>query len=341
VATPRLLKHALFVAIAASITAVGLFPASSKAEPQKSVAEVQREVDALNAKLDGAIEQYNQARIALSAASRRTAAAENRVAREQKTVEAKRKSMTVLAVAAYRTGGADSFVSLVTTSDPQSFLARASSLDQISGHQADALTALRTAQLGLAQAQAVAQQELAKQKSVAKQIRAQKNGIESVLARQQHLLGSLKAEERARLAAAAAARAAAARAAAQHAQASYHGPASGAAAVAVRYAYAQLGKPYSWGASGPNSYDCSGLTMASWGAAGVSLPHSSSAQYGSGRHVSQSDIQPGDLVFFGSPIHHVGIYIGNGNMIHAPHSGTVVSIDPAFRGGDYVGAVRP
>jgi cell wall-associated NlpC family hydrolase len=80
--------------------------------------------------------------------------------------------------------------------------------------------------------------------------------------------------------------------------------------------------------------------MASWGAAGVSLPHSSSAQYGSGRHVSQGEIQPGDLVFYGSPIHHVGIYIGNGNMIHAPHSGTVVSIDPAFRG-DYVGATRP
>jgi cell wall-associated NlpC family hydrolase len=341
VATPRSVKHALFIVIAASVTAVGLFPATSgKAQPSKSLAEVQREVDALNAKLDGAIESYNQSRIALSAASRRTVAAESRVARESKAVEAQRRSMTHIAVAAYRTGGTDKFMSLVTTSDPQSFLDRASSLDQISGHQADALTALRAAKVQLAQAQAVAEQELAAQQAVAKALKAQKDGIEANLSQQQSLLSSLKADERARLAAAAAARAKAARNAAHRAQASYHGPASGAAAVAVRFAYNQLGKPYSWGASGPGSYDCSGLTMASWGAAGVSLPHSSSAQYGSGRHVSQSEIQPGDLVFYGSPIHHVGIYIGGGNMIHAPHSGTVVSIDPAFRG-DYVGAARP
>jgi cell wall-associated NlpC family hydrolase len=340
VATPRSFKHALFIVIAASVAAVGLIPASSgKAEPSKSLAEVQREVDALNAKLDTAIESYNQARIALSDASRRTVAAESRVAREQKAVEAKRKSMRHIAVAAYRSGGTDQFMSLVTTSDPQTFLQRASSLDQISGHQADALTSLRAAQLQLAQAQAVAEQELAAQKAVAKTLQSQKDGIQGTLAQQQRLLSSLKADERARIAAAAAARAKAARAARPHGG-SYHGSASGSAAVALRFAYAQLGKPYSWGASGPNSYDCSGLTMASWGAAGVSLPHSSQAQYGSGRHVSQSELQPGDLVFYGSPIHHVGMYVGNGNYIHAPHSGDVVSIDPAFRG-DYAGAVRP
>jgi cell wall-associated NlpC family hydrolase len=119
---------------------------------------------------------------------------------------------------------------------------------------------------------------------------------------------------------------------------SYNGPASGRASAALKFAYAQLGKPYQWGAAGPNSYDCSGLTMASWAHAGVSLPHSSSAQYGSGPHVTS--LQPGDLVFFGSPIHHVGMYVGNGNYIHAPHTGDVVSIDPLNRS-DYVGAVRP
>ena len=80
--------------------------------------------------------------------------------------------------------------------------------------------------------------------------------------------------------------------------------------------------------------------MWAWGHAGVSLPHSSQAQYGSGQHVSRADIQPGDLVFFGSPIHHVGMYVGNGNMIDAPQTGDVVKIQSAFRG-DYVGAVRP
>jgi cell wall-associated NlpC family hydrolase len=108
----------------------------------------------------------------------------------------------------------------------------------------------------------------------------------------------------------------------------------------VQEAFNKLGSPYQWGASGPTRFDSSGLTMWVWGKAGVSLPHSSRAQYGSGRHVSRGNLQPGDLVFFGSPIHHVGIYIGGGRMISAPHSGDVVKIQDAFRG-DYVGAARP
>jgi cell wall-associated NlpC family hydrolase len=321
--------------------AVGILPpATSSAVPHRSIAEVQRQVDALNARVDAAVEAYDQARIELSAAARRTAAAQHKLALQAKVINAQQRAMSRVAIAAYRTGGADQFLSMVTTSNPESFLDRASSLDQISTHQSDALRNLQVAQLAYQQAQAVANQQLAAQRKVAATLKAHRNAIQSALDAQASLLSSLQASERHRLAAAAAARLRAQRAAQQVHRASYHGPASGQAAVAVRYAYAQLGKPYQWGASGPSSYDCSGLTMASWAAAGVSLPHSSSAQYGSGQHVSQSDIQPGDLVFFGSPIHHVGIYIGGGNMIHAPHTGTVVSIDSAFRG-DYVGAVRP
>jgi cell wall-associated NlpC family hydrolase len=119
-------------------------------------------------------------------------------------------------------------------------------------------------------------------------------------------------------------------------------PASGRAKLAVNFAYAQLGKPYEWAADGPGSYDCSGLTMAAWRAAGVSLPHSSGMQYGYGTHVSQSQLQPGDLVFFYSPISHVGLYIGGGKMIHAPRPGDVVkitSISGSYM--PYVGATRP
>ena len=111
-----------------------------------------------------------------------------------------------------------------------------------------------------------------------------------------------------------------------------------AAAAAVRFSCAQLGKPYVYGAAGPGSYDCSGLTMRSWGAAGVSLPHSSSGQYSYGSHVSRSALEPGDLLFFYSPIHHVAIYIGNGLMIHAPHTGDVVRIAPVES--TFVGATR-
>ena len=121
---------------------------------------------------------------------------------------------------------------------------------------------------------------------------------------------------------------------------SYSGPASGRATVAIRTAYAQLGDPYRWGGTGPSSFDCSGLTSFAWRAAGVSLPHSSSAQYGSGRKVSRSDLRPGDLVFFYSPISHVGIYIGGGRMIDAPYPGTSVRITRISQL-PYSGAVRP
>jgi cell wall-associated NlpC family hydrolase len=320
---------------------ISVLPAtSSSASPHRSLADVQRQVDALNAKVDAAVEAYDQARIQLSTAARRTAAAEHRLAQQAKEIQGQERAMGQVAVAAYRTGGADQFVSLVTTSNPESFLSRASSINQISSHQSDALRNLQVAQLAYQQAQAVATQQLAAQKKIAATLKSHRDAIQQALDAENSLLSTLQASERRRLAAAAEARHRAQHAVAVSHRASYHGPASGQAAVAVRFAYAQLGKPYQWGASGPSSYDCSGLTMASWAAAGVSLPHSSSAQYGSGQHVSQSDIQPGDLVFFGSPIHHVGLYIGGGNMIHAPHTGTYVEIAPAFRG-DYVGAVRP
>lgn len=115
---------------------------------------------------------------------------------------------------------------------------------------------------------------------------------------------------------------------------------SGNAAGAVQFALAQVGKPYAWGGSGPGSYDCSGLTSAAWAAAGTSLPHSSSMQYSATARVSRSAVQPGDLMFFGSPIHHVAMYIGNGQMVEAPRSGLTVRVVSADRS-DFVGAGRP
>jgi cell wall-associated NlpC family hydrolase len=116
--------------------------------------------------------------------------------------------------------------------------------------------------------------------------------------------------------------------------------ASGRAGAAISFAMAQVGKAYSYGAAGPNAYDCSGLTMVAWSKAGVSLPHSSSAQYSSGPHISESQLQPGDLVFYYSPISHVGMYIGNGQIVHAANPGTGVVTSP-LHSMPYVGAVRP
>ena len=115
---------------------------------------------------------------------------------------------------------------------------------------------------------------------------------------------------------------------------------SSSAQVAVDTARAQLGKPYVYAGSGPDVFDCSGLTMYAWAAAGVSLPHNAEAQYVSLPHVSQSELQPGDLVFFGDPIHHVGIYVGGGTMIEAPYTGVDVRYHTIYRS-DYAGGARP
>lgn len=112
------------------------------------------------------------------------------------------------------------------------------------------------------------------------------------------------------------------------------------AQAAVDAALSQLGKPYQWGASGPDSYDCSGLTMWAWAHAGVSLPHNSGAQYSATERVPRPDLAPGDLLFYGNPIHHVSMYIGNGQMVEAPYTGSHVRVTSVTRS-DFVGAGRP
>ena len=116
--------------------------------------------------------------------------------------------------------------------------------------------------------------------------------------------------------------------------------------MAVAWAYKEIGKPYVWGGAGPNVFDCSGLTMYVWAKAGVYLGHYTGDQWNEGTHISRGNVQPGDLVFFAyntsSPatIHHVGIYVGGGEMIDAPYTGVDVRKEYAFRS-DYIGAVRP
>ncbi len=117
--------------------------------------------------------------------------------------------------------------------------------------------------------------------------------------------------------------------------------ANGGAGAAVAEAQRQLGKPYAWGAAGPNAFDCSGLTAWAWRAGGVSLPHFSGAQYSSTTHISMSSIQPGDLIFYESPDQHVALYVGGGQIIHAPHAGSVVKYDSLYYWNTSMMASRP
>jgi cell wall-associated NlpC family hydrolase len=214
---------------------------------------------------------------------------------------------------------------------------------------------------GQADLRAARHLKLAVQAAVARQqayvlaSRAKRNSLASQLADAQAHAAALRSARQAALAAEASAAAAKAAAAAGGAEGSTTVPSwarsSGASLsqgdVAANWALTQLGKPYQWGAAGPGSYDCSGLTMEAWAHAGVSLLHYTGYQWDEGPHVPLDELQRGDLLFYATnnsdpaTIHHVGIYIGNGMMVDAPYTGAFVRIDSIYQPGIPIGAVRP
>ncbi|HVF03604.1 MAG TPA: NlpC/P60 family protein [Frankiaceae bacterium] len=314
----------------------------ANAEPPVSPAQARRELARLERQVDSAVEDFNDARIELAAAQRRAATVQARVGRTQAKVGSLRKRMGGFAAAAYQSGGLDSFVTLLTTSSPQTFLDQATALDQIARDQAGQLRELKAATNALRAQQAEAAAAVEATRAVERKMASVRKTIEAQVARQQRLV-EIADSRAARLARAARDAQFASRQRASRAQRvsapAYSGPASGRAKIAVAEAYRQLGKPYQWGAEGPDRFDCSGLTMWVWAKAGVSLPHSSRMQINYGRRVSRSELAPGDLVFYGSPIHHVGIYVGSGQYIAAPHTGAFVSFRSVDRGG-WAGATR-
>jgi peptidoglycan DL-endopeptidase CwlO len=205
----------------------------------------------------------------------------------------------------------------------------------------------RVAELGTTQAEAVA---------LRRRLAGREAAIARLLATRKAMLATARAEVRAQVRAAQerqeAARRAMVTAAARRARALGFAafadapPPSRTAAAAVRTALGQVGKPYRWGATGPSSFDCSGLTRAAYAHAGLSLPRTSRQQWSAGRHVAAGHLRPGDLVFWAhdaadpATIHHVGIYVGQGLMVHAPHTGARVRVD-AIRPAGYAGATRP
>lgn len=340
-ATPgaSLLRRSLRVVSVVSVMAFASLSLQSPsvAEPRPSVAQVAARVDALNERAEAVAEQFNLNGIKLAAATRKAAVAEARVARAQARLAAERRRFAAIAAAAYRNGGVGSATALMMSSSPQDYLERATALDRISARGADRMRTLRTATVRLAQAKDAARQQAAEVRAINQAIAAKRQQVNALLSQAQALLSGLRADERARLSALRSAQARASRADVRFP--AFTGSASARARIAIDFAMSQRGKPYQWGAAGPNSYDCSGLTMRAYRKAGISLDHYTGSQWNAGRHVSRSQLRPGDLVFFYPDHHHVGIYLGGGQMVHAPHSGDVVKVSP-IDGRDYAGAVR-
>ena len=326
---PAVFLLAGVLAVPAGLVAV---TAPASAEPKPTLEQVRRQVDVLNRQAEHAGEAYNNSKVELQQTTRRLEAVRDRYRRQQQAVEEMRTVVGRIAATAYKNGAMDSSVALVLSEDPTEFLRRAADLTQLGRRQSAMLRDMASARLRLAQDRKAVRDERERVAALKDDLAEQRASVERKLASARRLVAGLEAEQQAQLAAErrratlSAVGDRVSRSGGRTPVPSYSGPASGRAAEAIKTAYAQLGDPYVWGAAGPDAFDCSGLTMYSWRSAGVSLPHSSAAQYSAVRRVSLSELQPGDLVFYYSPVSHVAIYIGGGQVIDAPYPGRSVQI---------------
>ena len=342
-------------ALAVALTAacgVAVYTEAAGAAPQPTIGQVQTQVNSLQAKVDRIGQEYDQATQQLTAARSRLTRVNRTAASAQARYTAARTQLAQVAVAAYENSGQTSVLGVLTSGDPSAVLGQASLVLQIAGmHSAQANKFLGDAQ----QLASVRQQQQRTEEGIATirtQLAARKASIANLLASRQATLDSLTAVQQAQVAAAsigatgtAAASgttAASGTAATSGTTATYTGPTNTQAEQAVAFAYAQLGKPYQWGATGPGAYDCSGLVQAAWAAAGVSIPRVTYDQWAALPHISASSLQPGDLVYYEGE-GHVAMYVGNNYIIDAPQTG--MDVQKVQLAGWYastlVGAARP
>jgi cell wall-associated NlpC family hydrolase len=310
---------------AAATTALGLaVGGSAYAAPGEptSQKDVQAQVDQLYQEAEQASEKYNAALETQKQLQSQTTALQNEVAAGQDELNRLQQDLAAVAGAQYRSGGMDPTVRLMLDSDPAAYLERASTLDQVAQRQDDTLHELLDRQRRLDQRRAETTAKLAELEEVRKSLADDKDQVHERLDKAQRLLGTLSAAERARLAADDA------RSAEQRATRGTDrldlgsDPASSErAAVALAAAISRIGSPYVYGATGPGTFDCSGLMYWSYRQAGISLPRTSQEQAFAGRRISLDEARPGDLVIFYKDMHHVGMYAGGGVVVHAPYPG--------------------
>jgi peptidoglycan DL-endopeptidase CwlO len=333
-------RLSIAVLLVASAT-IGAATLSSAAPSREEVEQARARLDSLNRELDLMVEQYNQARLRLQVVQARLADVRGQAQRAQATADRAISSLNANAARAYRGVGsqiAELFesASLADFSDRLEFIGSMAQADSDLAVEAEA--AQQEARWTAAELKATAEER----RGIVDALAEKQDQIESRVAEARDLYEELDREYHEALAAEAAAQEAASSSSSVGVSPIPPPPAPNANVAAVlQAAYSMIGTPYQYGGSSPETgFDCSGFTMWSWSHAGVYLPHSSAAQYASFPQVAQSDLQPGDLVFFYSPISHVGIYVGGGSMIHSPQTGSVVSVVPIYWD-SFAGAVRP
>ena len=315
-------RRILPCALVAVAMAVGLM-APANAAP--SLAEIQAKVRYLEEEATTAAEGAQEAKVKLIALTRTLNGIKAKAAVQGETLSALQKSLGTIAIEQYKAGGLGQSLELLFSSDPTLYLSSAGALDAISRRKSAQLRKYEAAQQRLSATTLTVNDKLALVVAAEKKFKAQSAIAQEKLAEAEALLSKLTKAERERLAKLAAEQEDADQADSQAAARALTGI-SGRAGIAIKYALKQIGDRYVFGSAGLVTWDCSGLTMRAYQAAGVSLPHSSAAQSRLGKQVSIKSLKPGDLLFYGRPVSHVGMYIGGGKMVHAPRSGSRVKI---------------
>ncbi|MGN0119765.1 MAG: NlpC/P60 family protein [Streptomyces albidoflavus] len=310
------------VLTATAAAAVALTSQTAHADPKPSKTEVKAEVDKLYEEAEKASEKYNGAKEKQDKLEGQIGNLQDKVARGQEELNELRQALGSAASAQYRTGGIDPSLQLFLSADPDDYLDKASALDQLSSKQAEGVKKIQAKQRDLAQQRQEAQAKLQDLSDTRKELGDKKKQVQGKLADAQKLLNSLTAAERAELQQE---EERASRSAGDRVELGDAVPASNRGAAALAAAKSKVGTPYVWGATGPNSFDCSGLTSWAFAQAGYTIPRMSQDQANAGTRIaSQSALKPGDLVIFYSDLHHVGFYAGNGQVLHAPKPGANV-----------------
>jgi cell wall-associated NlpC family hydrolase len=291
---------------------------------QPSLKDLVAEATQLSNEVDSLGQQYDSLKIQLGHANSEVKIANQAAARAEAAMAGSQKAVAQLAAMGYMNGGTDPTLQMLTSGNPDLFLSQASTVQQLNDEAGMRLSTLQRDQLAAERAQTTAKEEIA----TADELQSQINGkVKTIHAKLDVLHSSAMSQAMAVFSK----------------TGSYPDivlpEATNVGTTALRAALTQRGKPYVWGAAGPDSYDCSGLIMWAFAQEGISLPHYTGDQWNSGMHVSRADLEPGDLVFFFADISHVGLYIGNGLMVDAPSTGQVVQVQPVFWD-SFVGAVR-
>jgi cell wall-associated NlpC family hydrolase len=299
------------------------------AEPRPTVAQVKAKLVKLNEQADDVVEKYNQATESYKKAKKNYKDLSSRLKKKSARVDTLRKDLVSVAVNAYQVGGATEWPGLFVQADPGAVLSQLASVNQMALEQSAALHEFEATTKELRADRDQAKTILGEADNARDKISAERKKISKLIMEQTKLLRRLNAYKSGNT---------------NSTGARYTGSASGSARSALQFAYAQIGKPYRYGGTGPGSYDCSGFAQASWRAGGVSLPRTTYSQWawGANRRVSLDALQPGDLLF-SKGLGHMGIYVGNGQMVHAPQTGDVIKIVTldGYWKGRLLGAVRP